>query len=55
MTQIFSLRLRASALDNCLEDEMMAEKRREVGIVKALYRYPVKSMKGEAVAETHVG
>ena len=33
----------------------MSEKRQEVGIVKALYRYPVKSMKGEAVAETHVG
>jgi len=32
----------------------MAEKRQEVGIVKALYRYPVKSMKGESVAETNV-
>ena len=32
----------------------MNEKRQEVGIVKALYRYPVKSMKGESVAETNV-
>lgn len=27
----------------------------EVGIVRALYRYPVKSMKGESLAETQVG
>lgn len=33
----------------------MAEKREKVGIVKALYRYPVKSMKGESVTETQVG
>lgn len=26
----------------------------EVGVVKALYRYPVKSMRGEALAEAHV-
>jgi hypothetical protein len=32
----------------------MAEKRQQVGVVKALFRYPVKSMKGEPVAETHV-
>jgi uncharacterized protein YcbX len=32
----------------------MAEKRQQVGIVKALYRYPVKSMKGESVAASNV-
>lgn len=33
----------------------MSEKVQEVGVVKALYRYPVKSMKGESVAEVHMG
>ncbi|MBE2225152.1 MAG: MOSC domain-containing protein [Anaerolineae bacterium] len=33
----------------------MAEKRQEVGVVKALYRYPVKSMRGESLMATNVG
>lgn len=32
----------------------MAEKRKQVGIVKALYRYPVKSMMGESVSEANL-
>ncbi|MCB8984755.1 MAG: MOSC domain-containing protein [Ardenticatenaceae bacterium] len=32
----------------------MTEKFQDVGIVKALYRYPVKSMRGEALAEAQV-
>ncbi|MEI2609324.1 MAG: MOSC N-terminal beta barrel domain-containing protein [Candidatus Promineifilaceae bacterium] len=27
----------------------------EVGVIKALYRYPVKSMQGEALTEAHIG
>ena len=32
----------------------MTEKFQDVGVVKALYRYPVKSMQGEALAEAQV-
>ncbi len=32
----------------------MAEKREQVGIIKALYRYPVKSMRGESVESATV-
>lgn len=34
---------------------MGVEATRVVGHIKALYRYPVKSMRGEAITETHVG
>lgn len=33
---------------------MMSQDFVEVGIVKAIYRYPVKSMQGEALQQTHV-
>jgi uncharacterized protein YcbX len=34
---------------------LMRTEYREVGHVEALYRYPVKSMRGESIEETHVG